>query len=145
MKLNFPDFSFQIKTQKNKNHIFDRIRNKYVVLTPEEWVRQHVVCQLIENNFPKGRISVERSLPNSNKRYDVVVYDRDMKPFFLVECKAPKVNIDQNTINQVSGYLAILDIPHVLLSNGLVHFHISRSLDGVQIVQEIPHFSAISG
>jgi type I site-specific restriction endonuclease len=144
VKLNFPDFSFQIKTQKSKNYIFDVIRNKYVVLTPEEWVRQHVIHQLISNKFPQGRISVERSLPNSNKRYDAVFYNKDLKPVLLIECKAPSVKINQNTLNQVSTYISLLDIPNVLISNGLSHFFISRNVDGLQIVQEIPQFSAIS-
>jgi hypothetical protein len=145
VQLNFPEFSFQIKTQNNQNYIFDVIRNKYVVLTPEEWVRQHVVHQLITNNFPKGRISVEKSLPNSTKRYDALYFDEKLSPYLLVECKAPSVSISQSVLNQVMRYISLLDIPHVLLSNGLSHFWFSRKGTSIEIKQEIPLFSAISG
>jgi hypothetical protein len=144
VQLNFPKFSFQIKSQNNKNYIFDVIRNKYVVLTPEEWVRQHLLHQLIENNFPKGRISVERSLPNSAKRYDGLIFDQFLYPQVLIECKAPSVAITQSTLDQVMGYISLLDIPHIILSNGLRHFWCYRNKEAIEIREEIPLFSAIT-
>ncbi len=144
MQLNFPDYNFQIKTQNNKNYIFDVIRKKHVVLTPEEWVRQHTLHYLINNNYPKGRISVERGLPNSKKRYDAIVYDKSLNPFLLVECKAPSVKISQATLNQVTAYIALLNVPHILLTNGLQHYFISRNKDGLKIVEEIPSFTILS-
>lgn len=144
MQLNFPEFSFQIKTVNGKQCIFDVIRNKYVMLTPEEWVRQHVLHQLVFNGFPKGRISVERKLPKSSKRYDVLVMDDLIKPFLLVECKAPSVAISQSTLNQVMGYIHLLDIPNVLLTNGLEHYWFSRNTEAIEIRREIPLFTQIS-
>lgn len=144
MQLNFPEFSFQIKTVNGKEYIFDAIRNKYVMLTPEEWVRQHVLNQLVFNGFPKGRISVERTLPKSNKRYDALVMDELIKPFLLVECKAPSVVISQSTLNQVMGYIRLLDIPNVLLTNGLEHYWFNRNQEAIEIRREIPLFTQIS-
>ncbi|NNJ55684.1 MAG: type I restriction enzyme HsdR N-terminal domain-containing protein [Bacteroidia bacterium] len=115
------------------------------MLTPEEWVRQHVIHQLIENGFPVGRISIERSLPNSKKRYDIVVFDEEGMAQLLIECKAPKVQLTQKTLDQVANYIALQNVPNVLLTNGLRHFYISRKIDGLQIVQEIPKFSTLSG
>ncbi len=144
MQLNFPEFKFQIKSQNNKNLIFDAIRKKYIVLTPEEWVRQHVIHQLIENGFPAGRISIERSLPNSKKRYDSIVYDQEGNPQLLVECKAPSVQLTQKTLDQVGNYISLLNVPNVLLTNGLTHFHFARKIDGLQIVKEFPQYSTLS-
>ena len=144
MQLNFPEFKFQIKSQNNKNLIFDAIRKKYIVLTPEEWVRQNVIHQLIENGFPAGRISIERSLPNSKKRYDSIVYDQEGNPQLLVECKAPSVQLTQKTLDQVGNYISLLNVPNVLLTNGLTHFHFARKIDGLQIVKEFPQYSTLS-
>ena len=144
VQLNFPEYRFQIKSQNNKNLIFDPIRKKYIVLTPEEWVRQHVIKQLLENGFPAGRISVERTLSPSKKRYDLVFFNETGNAQLLVECKAPKVALNQKTINQVSNYISLQNVPNVLLTNGLTHFHFARKLEGLQIVQEFPHFSTLS-
>lgn len=144
MQLNFDNFNFQVKTENNKNIIFDVVRKKYVVFTPEEWVRQHCLQQLIKNGFSAGRLSVERNLPNSNKRYDVAFLDTQGKPLLLVECKAPSVTITEKTLNQVAGYISLWDVPYILLSNGLFHYFISRKDGELEIVQEFPLISRIS-
>ncbi len=145
MQLNFDKFDFQVKTENNTKYIFDIIRKKYVILTPEEWVRQHCIHQLISHGFPPGRMSIERTLPRSQKRYDIAYLDSYGKPALLVECKAPSVAISQKTLNQVAGYIILWDVPYILLSNGLKHFFISRNNDSLEIVQEFPLFSNISG
>ncbi|PCJ67629.1 MAG: restriction endonuclease subunit R [Bacteroidetes bacterium] len=144
MQLNFDNFNFQVKTENNRNIIFDIVRKKYVELTPEEWVRQHCLHQLIKNGFPPGRISVERNLPNSKKRYDVAYLNAEGKPSLLVECKAPKVVISQKTLNQVAGYISLWDVPNILLTNGLHHYFFSRINNKLEIVQEFPAISRIS-
>ena len=107
-------------------------------------MRQHVIHQLIENGFPAGRISIERSLPNSKKRYDSIVYDQEGNPQLLVECKAPSVQLTQKTLDQVGNYISLLNVPNVLLTNGLTHFHFARKIDGLQIVKEFPQYSTLS-
>lgn len=144
MQLNFDNFNFQIKTENNKNYIWDIVRNKHVVLTPEEWVRQHCVHQLMQNGFGKGLLSIERSLPNSNKRYDIVYMSTAGLPKLLVECKAPSVKINEKTLNQVASYLSLLDASYALLTNGLQHFFVSRVNNEIKIVQEFPSISLIS-
>lgn len=90
-------------------------------------------------------MSVEKALPHSKKRYDLVVYDTEGTPQVLVECKAPSVAITEKTLNQVASYISLLDVPYILISNGYNHYFIQRYLDGLQIVQEFPHFTKISG
>lgn len=138
MQLNFDKFNFQIKNENNQTYIFDIVRKKYLVLTPEEWVRQHCVHQLVANGYASALMSIEKSLPNSKKRYDIIVYNRDGKPEILVECKAPSVKITESTLNQVTGYIALQEAPNILLSNGLQHFFIRRIDDQLEIVNDFP-------
>ena len=95
-QLNFPKYQFRFKSSENKTLIFDEIRKKFIILTPEEWVRQHVAQFLIsEKKYSKSLINVEKQLKvkDTIKRYDVVVYNRDGSIFLIVECKAPSVSI----------------------------------------------------
>src|SRR5690606_5002435 len=101
--LNFPKFQFRFKINENKRFIFDEIRKKYVLLTPEEWVRQHTVHYLILiKKYPKAYINVEKlvKINGMNKRYDVVVYAPDGSIFLLIECKEPRVEITQSVFDQ---------------------------------------------
>lgn len=144
MQLNFEKFNFQIKPDNNgKNLIFDAIRRKYVLLTPEEWVRQHTIQQLIKNEWSASRMSIERVLPKSKKRYDAIHYDSSGIPELLVECKAPSIPITQKTLDQATGYIHLQDVPYVLLTNGLQHFFIARREKELKIVNEIPLYSEI--
>ena len=142
MQLNFEKFNFQIKSDNNgKNEIYDLVRKKYVTLTPEEWVRQHTLHQLIKNGFAAGRMSIEKTLPNSKKRYDIIYYSREGTPELLVECKAPSIAITQKTINQVAGYITFQNVEKILLTNGLSHFYIERGENGLDILNEFPLFT----
>ena len=124
-KLNFPKYSFRFKNSENKTYIFDVIRKKFLLLTPEEWVRQHVVNFLIEEmNYPKSLINVEKlvKVNGINKRYDVVVFRNDGSIFLLVECKAPEVNITQQTFDQIAQYNLVLKAENLMVTNGLNHY-----------------------
>ena len=126
LKLNFPEFKILIKNKDNKSHIFDVLRKKFVVLTPEEWVRQHVVNFLIENNISKNHIAIEKRIliNNLTKRFDVLVYDRNGEVLLLIECKAPKVNLNQKVFDQVSIYNQHLNSKFLMITNGLTHFYL---------------------
>ena len=126
LKLNFPEFKILIKNKDNKSHIFDVLRKKFVVLTPEEWVRQHVINFLIENNISKNHIAIEKRIliNNLTKRFDVLVYDRNGEVLLLIECKAPKVNLNQKVFDQVSIYNQHLNSKFLMITNGLSHFYL---------------------
>ena len=103
-KLNFPDYSFRFKNSENNLLVFDEIRKKFVVLTPEEWVRIHVVQFLmVEKNYPKSLINVEKviKINGLTKRYDIVVFQPNGTIFLVVECKQPNVAISQTVFDQI--------------------------------------------
>ena len=107
IKLNFPTYNFRFKSSVNKVSIFDPIRKKFVVLQPEEWVRQHCIQFLIqEKGYPKSLINIEKELTINTlkKRYDIVVFNSDGSIHLIVECKAPKIIIKQDTLDQIARY-----------------------------------------
>ncbi|MGB0839528.1 MAG: type I restriction enzyme HsdR N-terminal domain-containing protein [Chitinophagales bacterium] len=123
--LNFPTYEFTYKQQADKTYIFDFIRKKYVLLTPEEWVRQHIVHFLIkERNYPKTMIAVERGIRVNKrmKRCDIIVYQKNGIPLMIVECKRSSQKIKQETFNQVARYNLALKVKYLLVTNGLQHF-----------------------
>ncbi|GMQ24477.1 type I restriction enzyme HsdR N-terminal domain-containing protein [Algoriphagus sp. oki45] len=126
--LNLPPFPTKIKEDNGKLLILDSLRKKYLVLTPEEWVRQHWINYLIEGlGYPKGLFSLEKGLKYNqlSKRTDLVVFDRKGATYLLVECKAPTVKINQNTLIQALTYNKPLNCPHIILSNGIQHICMS--------------------
>ncbi len=126
VKLNLPMYAYKIKNRENKLYIFDIVRKKYVVLTPEEWVRQNFMNYLIINkNYPKSIIAIEKQL-NFNgliKRTDILVFDKMGLPDIIVECKAPSIKISQETFDQIARYNLKLDANYLIVTNGLEHFY----------------------
>ncbi|VXC11480.1 type I restriction enzyme HsdR N-terminal domain-containing protein [Maribacter litoralis] len=144
--LNFPSYTFRVKNSENRPLIFDEIRKKFIVLTPEEWVRQHVVKFLIqEKKYPISHINVEKqiTLNGLKKRYDIVVFKPDGKLDILVECKAPEVTISQNTFDQIAQYNFKLNANYLMVTNGLSHYYCQMDFvaEKYQFMQEIPDFS----
>lgn len=122
--LSFPEHVFRQRLQDNKRYIFDFIRKRYVLLTPEEWVRQHILVYLSEvMQYPKGLLSVEKviTVNGLRKRYDIVVYDGRQQPWMLVECKEPQTPLSETTLHQLLGYHSSLQCPYWLLTNGHVN------------------------
>tara|TARA_R100001369_G_scaffold22674_1_gene41289 strand:- start:46110 stop:46556 length:447 start_codon:yes stop_codon:yes gene_type:complete len=125
-KLNFPQYTFRFKNSENKIAAFDEIRKKFILLTPEEWVRLHTVQYLIsEKNYPKSLINVEKQLRLGKriKRYDIVVYKPSGEIHIIIECKAPSVKITQDTFDQIARYNMSLKANFLMVTNGLEHFY----------------------
>lgn len=146
ISLNFPTYHFRLKNSENKTHIFDVIRKKFVVLQPEEWVRQHVVHYLIDNKkYPKSHINVEKQLKINflKKRYDVVVFNSNGSIEILVECKAPEIKIDQTTFDQIARYNMNLEAKYLIVTNGLEHFYCKMDFaqEKYTFLRDIPDFS----
>ena len=144
--LNFPEYGFRLKNSENNLHIFDVIRKKFVVLQPEEWVRQHTVNYLIqEKNYPKSLINVEKQLivNDIKKRYDIVVFNSDGSIHILVECKAPSIVVDQNTFDQIARYNLQLNADYLMVTNGLQHFYCKMDFESEKyaFLRDIPDFS----
>ncbi len=125
LKLNFPDFEFKLKSIDSKTFIFDFIRKNYYLLTPEEWVRQHVLHFLVYKKITKSHIAVEKQIKINNlvKRFDILVYDRDGQPLILIECKSPSVKIDQSVFDQIAIYNLKIKSKFLMISNGLDHLY----------------------
>jgi predicted type IV restriction endonuclease len=143
--LNFPNYSFRFKNSENKMAIFDEIRKKFVVLTPEEWVRQHVVQYLLlEKKYPKSLINVEKlvKVNGLNKRYDIVVFQPNGEIFLLIECKAPEVPISQQTFDQIARYNLKLNAQFLMVTNGLNHYFCQMDFENEKYVflKEAPDF-----
>ncbi|MBL7865523.1 MAG: type I restriction enzyme HsdR N-terminal domain-containing protein [Cyclobacteriaceae bacterium] len=145
--LNLPGFEAKVKKSEGKVLIFDAVRKKYVVLTPEEWVRQHVVNYLIHHRFyPKALFRIEGSLTYNRlqKRSDILVYDRVGKPWMLIECKSSDIKLSQRAFNQVAMYNMTVGARYVAVSNGMVHFCCLAPGAGQQpeFLEEFPEFES---
>ena len=149
-KLNLPELNYKLKQKDEQYEIFDLIRKKYVLLTPEEWVRQHFVNYLINHqHYPKSMIQVEREIiyNNLSKRFDVVVYDQMGEPFMLVECKAASVKLSQETFAQAATYNLNLKSNYLVISNGKQHFccKIEHKLKKYDFVSQLPAYPKANG
>ena len=143
--LNLPDYQFNIKRQGESFIILDRLRQRFVALTPEEWVRQHFVEYLIrEKGFPGGLMGNEVSLVQNGirRRCDTLVSDRYGRPLVIVEYKAPSVNITQAVFDQIVRYNMVLKARYLIVSNGLKHYccAIDYSDNSYAFIPEIPAY-----
>ena len=147
-KINFKNYPLKIKISENKQYVFDEIRKKRVLLTPEEWVRQNCIQYLIKDKkYPTSLISVEKkiSINSLTKRYDIVVYKSTGELIILVECKSPKVKIGQDTFDQISRYNLALRCKYLMVTNGLSNFFCKVDFEHKQVkfINDLPHFSII--
>jgi predicted type IV restriction endonuclease len=136
LALNLPSIAAATKKDQGKVWIFDIIRKKYIVLTPEEWVRQHFVHYLIHNlNYPKALFRVEGSLTYNRlqKRSDILIHDREGKPWMLVECKSPSIKLTQKAFNQIAVYNMTIGAKFLAVTNGMVHYCCEAAPAGVEV------------
>jgi len=146
--LNLPTYSFNIKSAGERKLIFDNIRKRFVVLTPEEWVRQNFIMFLIEEKeFPSSLISVEMSieLHRMKRRCDIVVFNKTGVPTLIVECKAPSVKINQDVFDQIAAYNIKLKVKYLIVTNGLEFFFclIDYDNNSYSFLREIPNRSEL--
>lgn len=122
LALKYPLFNTKLKKQKNQTFIFDEVRKKWLLLTPEEWVRQHLIHYLIlEKKYPVSLISIEKEiiLNDLKKRYDIVIYNKQLMPVVVIECKAPYIELDKNVVEQALRYNLIIKAKYLMISNGV--------------------------
>lgn len=146
--LNLPAFDHKIKREGPRTQIFDPIRRKYVVLTPEEWVRQHFINYLkVEKNYPYSLMKIEGGLKfnHQNKRSDILVYNLKGQPAILVECKAPEVKVTAAVFEQAARYNQQLKVDYIIVTNGIGHYCSSINyLEGsFTFLEEIPEFDKL--
>ena len=146
-KLNLPQFELKIKEEEGKKYIFDSIRKNYFLLTPEEWVRQHFINLLISTyNYPKSLIKIESGLRYNKllKRSDIIIYDREGKPFLLVECKSSDQKVTQAGFDQAAMYNMTIKAQYIALSNGLKTFccKIDQENKKYEFISDLPPIPA---
>lgn len=148
-KLNLPLYDFKLLEKNGKTMIFDPFRAKYLLLTPEENVRQHFARFLIEKKkFPASLMMTEYalSLNKMTKRCDIIIFNRNREAVALVECKSPDVKISQEVFDQVARYNIVFKVRYLMVSNGLKHFccKIDFNTNKVEFLSEIPEFNSIA-
>ncbi|WP_299048392.1 type I restriction enzyme HsdR N-terminal domain-containing protein [uncultured Polaribacter sp.] len=146
-KLNLPTYDFRLKNSENKTLIFDNLRKKYLVLTPEEWVRQHFVRFLVDDkDYPTSLIAIEKQLTinNRTKRTDILVFNNMGHHDIVVECKAPSVKITQDTFDQIARYNLKLKANFLIVTNGLEHYYCRMDFDNETYIflKEIPDYKS---
>ena len=145
-KLNLPPINLRAKSDCGRTLVFDDVRSAYVVLTPEEWVRQHFVHYLINHKgYPQSLMGneVQLKLNGMSRRCDTVVYDRMLRPRVIVEYKAPTVNITQQVFEQICRYNMVLQVDYLIVSNGLRHYccHIDYNTMQYTFLPDIPAYT----
>lgn len=143
--LNLPPYPFRLTTKDEQLFIFDELRKKHLVLTPEEWVRQHFIQFLVlEKKFPKSLIQIEGGLVLNQlqKRTDVVVYNRSGERIMIIECKAPSVKLSQAVFDQAARYNSVHQVKWLVITNGLAHCYatIDRERGQFSFLQDLPSF-----
>lgn len=147
--LNLPSYPYRLRRKADGNiAIWDAMRRRYVVLTPEEWVRQHFVAFLVSHRgYPAGRIGNEISLTLNGmpRRCDTIVYDAQGLPLVLIEYKAPHVAITQDTFDQIVRYNSQFCVPYIVVSNGLTHYccHIDYTLRTHTFLPDVPMYDEL--
>jgi hypothetical protein len=148
LPLQLPPYPFKITDENGQLTLFDTIRKKNIILTPEEWVRQHFVQYLInQKHYPKTLIKLEggHKLHGMARRSDIVVYNPGGEKMLLVECKAPSVSIDQKTFDQVARYNMVHKVKLLAVTNGLQHYYCRINFENrdYQFIEELPGYKGI--
>lgn len=121
IKIEYPSYQPKIKMKNDKEFIFDEVRKRWILLTPEEWVRQNFLQYLTQiKKYPAALIAVEKEikLGELKKRFDILVYDKDTKPWMIVECKEMNVQLDKAVLDQALRYNMSLNVPYLVITNG---------------------------
>ena len=148
MDLNLPSYSFRVREQTGKKQIFDGFRRKWIILTPEEWVRQNFARYLTEiKHFPSTLVALERSLRINQQdfRTDIVLFSKSGNPLVVVECKAPEVKITQQVFDQIARYNLGLRVSYLIVTNGLAHYccRFNQDQQNYTFLAEIPDYNEI--
>jgi hypothetical protein len=140
IKIEFPKEQFKIQQREGANEVFDAIRKKWLLLTPEEWVRQNILQYiLIVKKYPASLTAIEKEikLGDLKKRCDIVVYNRKSEPWMIIECKEMKISISEKTMEQILRYHISLPAKYLVITNGSYCFGFEKK--GGQFV-EINYF-----
>lgn len=147
-ELNLPEYDFKIEQKAEGNTIYDIARKKFIALTPEEWVRQHWIHYLHkELNYPLSLMVIEAGVKVNQlqKRADIVIYNKLKQPYLIVECKAPKVSLNNDVFNQIITYYSTIKAEILIVSNGLKHvcFKFNHETKQTEFLKDIPSYNSL--
>ena len=143
--LRLPAGNFRVKSTEKGRAIFDQIRKKFVLLTPEEWVRQHVVLFLLSRKrIPHHLINIEKQfiIAGTTKRYDIISFNTDGSIHLVVECKAPQIKIDQSVFDQIARYNLALKAEYLMVTNGMEHYFCTMDYENqtYHFISDLPEY-----
>ena len=144
IKIEYPSYQPKIKSQQGKEFIYDEIRNQWIKLTPEEWVRQNFLQYLIQvKKYPATLIAVEKEIKLGDlaKRFDIVVYDKNTQPWIIIECKEMEVALDKQVLDQALRYNITLQVPYIVITNGNYCFGFSAKAGLLEELNNLPEFN----
>ncbi len=145
-KLNLPEFQFKFREDElGFAEIFDNFRKRYIKLTPEEWVRQNFAMYLVHyKGYPQSRIKLEKSIKigDSNKRCDIVYFDKNLCPEIIIECKSTDISLSNRTFSQIAMYNSLLKVKYLIATNGFTHYvsKIDYENNKFEFINYIPDF-----
>lgn len=141
--VNYPEPAFRMKKEEGREFIFDQLRKKWILLTPEEWVRQNFVQYLLQvKKIPAALIAIEKEiqLGELRKRFDILVYSKDHQPWLMVECKSMEVKLDNTVLEQLLRYNLSVPVSYLVITNGTDCFAWLRKEGTLLQIEEIPGF-----
>jgi len=142
ISINYPEYPFKIQKEAGKDQIFDPLRKSWVVLTPEEWVRQNFIQYLIQvKNYPSTLIAIEKTiqLGELKKRFDIIVYKND-SPWLLIECKEANVPITEKTLKQILQYQQVVEADYLVMTNGHTTYGAKIETGKLHYLQSLPDY-----
>ncbi|HQV59274.1 MAG: type I restriction enzyme HsdR N-terminal domain-containing protein [Chitinophagaceae bacterium] len=141
INISYPEPAFRIKKENGKEFIFDPLRKKWLVLTPEEWVRQNFLQYLLQvKKYPAALIAVEKEilLGELKKRFDILVYNKEYQPWMMVECKAMEIKLDEMVLEQVLRYNISVPVEFMVITNGNLVYAWQKKDDELILINELP-------
>jgi hypothetical protein len=143
LAINYPEPQFRMKTEGDKEYIFDSLRKKWLLLTPEEWVRQNFVQYLVQvRKYPSALIALEKmlTLGELKKRFDILVYDQAHRPWMMIECKAPSVELNETVLHQLLRYNISIPAGYLVITNGEFTYGWKKENNALQLIEELPEW-----
>jgi len=137
----YPEPQFRIKKENNNDFIFDKLRKKWLLLTPEEWVRQNFIQYLVEvQKYPATLIASEKEiqLGELKKRFDVLIYDKDHKPWMMIECKGAEIKLDDTVLQQALRYNISVPVKFIIITNGNLTYGWQKTNGNLELIPELP-------
>jgi hypothetical protein len=141
LSIHYPEPDFRIKSEGGQQYIFDALRKKWILLTPEEWVRQNFIQYLVRvMNYPAALIAVEKEiwLGEMKKRFDILIYNNEHQPWMLIECKSADITLTEDTLQQVLRYNMTVPVPYIIITNGNSNHGWKKEPNELRLINELP-------